>query len=295
MLPALIISAGPVFSPGIAPRPGDIGQADWSLWSVDPDIITISGNGSSHFAALAASWKQDGHILPQLLAHYGRSASDYSSISLTGFSAGHGLFDPLLLLDADDITAAVFFDSCFTLRGGNGKSGYARFGAMAIEGHKLLVLTSSDGQNGAGLPPSDTGSECALASFQRALDATGQQDSPFDIPAGVPTTNPKGNFYGHGELETHHAGLFFVLDYGPLYFHGDHINLLSRDVLSAFLVPYLATGAVPGLTSPANDKDNIEPANIDNAEAQPADDNTALVIGAGLLTLLAIYALTRKP
>lgn len=243
---ALVINAGPVNGPGASPRPGDIGQVDWTE---KPDILTINGNGSSHFAALAAQWTKNGHILPQLLAAHGRSIDMYSSISVTGFSAGHGLFDPLLLLDGDNINAAVLFDSCFTLQStpNTGKNGYAEFGARAIHGDRLMVMTSSHGQNGPGLPPSRTGSDCALASFDHALALTGASDTIIDPPPGIPTTNPKGNFYqGPGELQVHNAGLFYVLDYGPLYYHGDHINLLSRDVLSTFLVPYLSGQPLSG-------------------------------------------------
>lgn len=283
MLPALIINVGPVFSPGIAKRPGDIGAVDWYPDQPPPEILTISGNGSSHFAQLAIGWKRDGHILPQLLAQYGRSASDYSSISLSGFSAGHGLVDPLLLLDGDSINAAVMFDACFTLRGGNGKSGYASFGERAARGERLLVLTSSHGQNGKDLPPSDTGSECALASFDRSVMTVGASTSSFEVPAPIPTFNPKGNFYGPGTLETHRAGLFFVLDYGPLFFHGDHINLLSRDVLSAFLAPYIATGQVPGFA--------VDPGAVGSAEN--ADNSVPVLAAAGALTLLLVYLATR--
>jgi hypothetical protein len=293
---ALVINAGPVNGPGISKRPGDIGQVDWAE---KPDILTISGNGSSYFSSLASQWTVNGHILPQLLAHYGRSASSYSSISLTGFSAGHGLFGPLLLLDGDDIAAAVLFDSCFTGKGppdhpSNGKDGYAAFGARAIRGEKLLVLTASRGENGPGLPPTATGSQCALASFQRALDLAGATDTPFDVPAGIPTTNPKGNFYGPGQLETHRAGLFFVFDYGPLYYHGDHINLLSRDILSAYLAPYLSGLTPGGPTSPplpgtVDPQDPGAPA--DGASSSSA---TPLLIGALAMGAAAIYIASKR-
>ena len=281
----LLINAGPVSGPGVSKGPGDIGAVDWGFV---PDIVTISGEGSSYFSGLASSWTKDGHILPSLLANYGRVVSDYDKIGVTGFSAGHGLFGPLLLLDGDSIDAAVLFDSCFTGKGppshpSNGKDGYASFGERAIRGEKLLVMTSSWGANPPTLVATATGSECALASFQRALDAAGASDTSFAVPPGILTTNPKGsNFYAKtGGLETHHAGDFFVLDYGPVFYHGDHPRLLTRDVLQAFMAPYLATGEVPGLTG----------------GVFSGTSRTPLVVGGVVLTLLAVaggVALARK-
>jgi len=296
---ALVISAGPVNGPGISKRPGDIGQVDWSE---PPDILTINGNGSSYFSGLASQWTANGHILPQLLAHYGRSQASYSSISLTGFSAGHGLFGPLLLLDGDSIAAAVLFDSCFTGKGppdhpSNGKDGYAAFGARAVAGEKLLVLTASRGENGPGMVASSTGSQCALASYERALALAGGVDSSFEVPAGVPTTNPKGNFYGPGDLVTHRAGNFFVLDYGNLYYHGDHINLLSRDVLSAFLAPYLATGSVPGLSSGSVPGPGPGPGpgpSDDSGSSDSSSSSNVLLWGAAAVALAAVVIAARK-
>jgi hypothetical protein len=259
----LVINAGPVNGPGISKYPGDIGQVDWLDLTGDPkglprpDILTITGNGSSYFSGLANGWTgSDGRILPNLLKQYGRSALDYDKIAVTGFSAGHGLFGPLLLADGDSIDAAVLFDSCFTGKGppshpSNGKDGYASFGARAIRGEKLFVLTSSHGENDPTLVATATGSQCALESFRRAVEDAGGSDEPFTVPPGVPTNRPSGNFYAPtkvvSEVETHRDGNFFVLDYGPAYYHGDHINLLSRDILSAFMAPYLSTGEIPGL------------------------------------------------
>jgi len=260
----LIISAGPVNSPGIGPATGDLGHVDWSDLTGDPkglprpDIITISSNsGSSYFSGLAAGWTDaNGHILPNLLKQYGRNANDYSKIAATGFSAGHGLFGPLLDRDGDSIDAAVLFDSCFTGKGpqshpSNGKDGYASFGARAIRGEKLLVLTSSHGVNGPDLVATATGSECALESFRRAMATAGGNDEPFAVPAGIPTNRPQGNFYGPkgitSEVETHRDGNFFVMDYADAYYHGEHINFLSTSIVQAFMVPYLSTGEIPGL------------------------------------------------
>lgn len=283
---ALVISAGPVNSPGCSkthgcPATGDIGEV---AWQSPVDILTIQGNGSSYFSGLASQWAgADGHILPNLLAHYGRNVGMYDAIGVTGFSAGHGLWGPLLLADGDSVNAAVLFDSCFTGKGpashpSNGKDGYAAFGARAVRGEKLMVLTSSHGANGPGLVPTATGSECALASFQRAIDAAGGSDAPFDVPPGVITHAAK-NFYGPGSLETHRAGNFFVLDYGPLFYHGDHINLLSRDILSAFMAPYLATRDVPGLSGSGDA----------GSGATSSSNDVPIILGLGAVILAGLY------
>lgn len=278
---ALVINMGPVYGPNAgAPSTGDIGDVAWQ--GEPPDILTISGNGSSHFSDLASSWMSNGHILPQLLAHYGRRAEDYDAIALTGFSAGHGLAAPLLLLDGDSISAAVMFDACFSLRTQpKGKDGYASFGARAARGEKLLVLTSSHGQNGPGLLPSWTGSECALDSFDRAVADTGATPQIVPPPPGIPTSNPKGNFYGDGSLTVEQAGQFVVLDYGPLYYHGDHINLLSRDVLSTYLAPYLATGRVPAIGA------------LETGAPSGDSSSLGLILGAAAVALVAVIAIRR--
>ena len=227
----LLIWGGPVFAPGSSPYPrGDVGKVQWEN---PTEIMTVSGDGSSHFANVAAQFLDaNGRILPGLLASKGKRLDAYKSIAIAGFSAFHGLAAQLLKTDGDIIDAAVLLDSCFSASPGyEGKQGYVSFGKLAVAGERLMVMTSSNGRNSPPLPPSTSGSECAFRSFD---DATGGVYEHFDVPSPLPPI-PADSTTGRALK----SGGLYLLDYGPQFLHGQHINELSVDVLQTFLVPYM--------------------------------------------------------
>ncbi len=233
----LLLWCGPVYGPGSSPyAAGDVGNV---VWDVPTKIVTISGDGSSYFSSLASQWTDsDGRILPTLLRAYKLDAGDYDQIAVAGFSAAHGLLNPLLGADGDGIDAAVLLDSCFETPGSPPKSGYASFAARAAAGDRLMVFTGSAGQNAPPLPPTTKGFECAMHAAQAGADAAGVAFPQVSAPSGVPT--PDCGAYSAG-------GLWFLS-----YCNSRHDQLINQQavaVLQTFLAPYLASaqrGATPG-------------------------------------------------
>ena len=271
----LLIWGGPVFAPGSSPYPkGDVGKV---AWENPTEILTISGDGSSYFAGLAEEFRDpsSGRVLPGLLKFHGKSASDYDKIAIAGFSAFHGLANQLLRSDGDKISAAVLLDSCFSAAEGyQGKQGYVDFGRQAVAGEKLLVMTASNGRNSPPLPPSSSGSECALTTFN---DATGGVYEWFDVPPGLPDIAAFSSDRSDAGARSIRSGDFFLLDYSGTMLHHQHVNEISVEVLQTFLAPYLGEDfAYSSASSPFSAR------------------NLGLVAGA-LGVSLALYFLLRKP
>ncbi len=233
----LLIWAGPVYAPGSAPSPsGDVGAV---VWEVPTKIVTLNGNGSSYFDALATQWRDsNGRILPNLLASQELHIGDYDQIAIAGFSAAHGLFNPLLAADGDSIDAAVLLDSCFETPGSPPKAGYASFAALAARGDRLMVFTGSAGQNQPPLPETTKGFECAFHAANAGADIAGVSLSEATVPEGVPVP----------ECGAYQAGGLWVLSYCTSQ-HGQLINQYGAATLQGFLPPYLGSaqrGATPG-------------------------------------------------
>lgn len=219
-------------------------------WKTPTKVLVFNkgpdgGLGSNSFAKLAAAHKQpDGRILKSLLASRGASPDDFDQIAIAGFSAFHGLAAPLLASDGDRIAAAVLHDACFSSLANPPKPGYVSFGALAAEGQKLMVFTSS---LGGGVEYS-TGSACAQVNFTDAAKKAGVAPEPYEPPAPVPTP-AKGT--------AARAGNLILLDYGDQFSHVQHVTKIGADVLNTYLVPYLAgepsvagaTGERPGESS----------------------------------------------
>lgn len=232
----LVVWGGPVYAPGGAPKGVGIADIADVAWANPTEILTLSGNGSSYFSSLAASWKDPvtGRILPALLRENGKRAEDYEHIAIAGFSAFHGLASQLLATDGDMIDAAVLIDSCFSaFPGYAGKEGYVEFGKLAAAGDRLMVMSSSAGRNNPPLPPSTSGSECAYQSF---VDAAGSKYSWFDVPPPLPEISA----YSTGDGRSLRSRGLYLLDYGSQFTHQQHIHQLSNELLQTFLVPYLA-------------------------------------------------------
>jgi len=238
----LIVWGGPVFAPGGAPSPGgDIGKV---VWGHDTQIVTFNhgpdgGVGSSSFGELAYSFRgADGRILPNLLASVGLSADSFDKIAIAGFSAFHGLANPLLLADGDRIDAAVLLDACFEGTSAAPKEGYRAFAAQAAAGNKLMVFLGSSGQNGPDLVPTSKGYECALNAANAGAADAGTALEPVPTPDGI----------REAKCGTSNVGDLWVLNFCDQFYpdqHGGIVNKLTEETLQTLLVPYLAgTGSV---------------------------------------------------
>jgi hypothetical protein len=249
----LIIWAGPVYGPGGASTAGgDIGKVEWGqptqivTFNVGPD----GGWGSSSFGLLAGSFRDaDGRILPRLLASRGLNASDYDKIAIAGFSAFHGLANPLLLSDGDSIDAAILLDACFEGTAAAPKAGYRDFAAKAARGEKLMVFLGSTGQNGPGLPPTSKGYECAFNAAGAGAADAGAALEEVPTPEGMRAA--KCGAYRTGDL--------WVLNYCDLFagnpdVHGGIVKHMTEETLQTLLVPYLSgvrsSGALARLRAP---------------------------------------------
>lgn len=228
----LLIWGGPVYAPGMGGPEADIGLVDWHT---PTEVLTVNrgpggGFSSGAFSALAESLRgSDGRILQNLLAANGLDVSHYERIAISGFSAFHGLANPLLAADGDLISAAVLFDSCFETPGSAPKAGYHSFAELAAKGQRLMVFCSSSGQNGPGLPPTTLGWECA----ENAVAGIALED--VDPPGGI--TAPKC-----GAKRAENLWLLNFCDQyaGAPDVHGGIVKHLPVEVLNTLLVPYLS-------------------------------------------------------
>lgn len=226
---SLLVWGGPVMEANL----------DGIEWPLNTDIVVFSrgpdgGIGSSSFDLLGKSYlRDDGHILPHLLASRDIDIDAYDQIAISGFSAFHGLGNLLLHHDADRINAAVPLDACFSAYGSLAKKGYMAFAERAARGERLFVMTASWGGGGA----YSTGFECVWAQVKGALGSEDALGPITELPQGVPEPDRGGQTEG-----------LVVLDYREHkdITHGDHVHKLAVPVLQGYLVPYLANGTIVG-------------------------------------------------
>jgi len=233
-LPSLFIWGGPVF----ADTPSKV------AWTTDVQALVLShgpngGISSGAFSQLAESLKgPDGRILPQILAQAKLNRADFDKVVIGGFSAFHGLAAPLLDADADEISACICLDACFSDPSKVVKQGYRKFAAKAARGDALFVFTASSGGGvgsgatiGPDIPDFTTGYDCAWANAEAGAADAGVTLEPYTPPDTVPPTN-KGS--------AKRANGLIVLDYRDEYWHGDHVNKFGIQVLDTYLAPYVA-------------------------------------------------------
>lgn len=223
----LVIFAGPVIVTDAHKKIDWLGR--------DVRIVPVVFSGNSNGKALAESLRDSsGRILPSLLAKYAPELVP-DQIALASFSAGYGLLDPILAVDADRalVTATCFADSVFlagdpkTGAGGPVHPGAVAFGAEAVDGDKLLVSTSAHTTDGTYL----TGMQSWTLTWQAIAQASGA-GAPKEVSPKAPVPVPPDGFFQLGSE-------CFWGDYGDMFTHEQH-NDLSAAVWQAYLAPWLA-------------------------------------------------------
>jgi hypothetical protein len=208
-------------------------------WRRPTKIITVSGNGSSHFANVAAGTEEEiesavsglGALpLSALLDQHG--VPDAERVALMGFSAGHGLIEGILRSpDMERVNALGAFDAYFVGHGQGPKPGYLRFCQRAASGDALAVVTTSSREATSGLNQPPSGPRADLAFGELAAEVGVVSISP---PAGVPVPST-----------TQGAGLFVWANYLEEFGHEGHATQLATIWGNALIAPYMAGDAVP--------------------------------------------------
>lgn len=171
----------------------------------------------------------DGRALPKLLERYAPDAD--GRVAFVGFSAAHGLLDPLAASDADrrDISAYILMDATFNALGSSaGKPGYVQFAADAADGDRLLVTPTAN--SGAGHM---TGRDSWRLVWEDAQAITGATPKRIGPRGSMPA--PAGGAWQLGDL-------CFWYDYtepgGRSQIAHTAMGKLVEPVLSSYLIPY---------------------------------------------------------
>lgn len=209
-------------------------KIDWG--GRDVRVVMVNFTGNSNGKALAESLRDSsGRILPNLLAKYAPGLTP-DQIALASFSAGYGLLDPILAVDADRamVTATCFADSVFlagdpkTGAGGPVHPGAVAFGAEAVNGDKLLVSTSAHTTDGTYL----NGMQSWTLTWQAIRAASKCYCEPRQITPKAPVPEPPQGFFELGSS-------CYWGDYGDMFTHEQHDDL-SAAIWQAYLAPWLA-------------------------------------------------------
>jgi len=195
-----------------------------SFVELDPGPLGCTGEDRLCSSAYTRLWQSfqdsNGEAMPGLIRRYG-GGDPSPRVAFVGFSAAHGFLNPIATNDADrsKIDAFILMDATF----GGGKNGYAKFGAEAARGERLLATTTS---NTGG----DDGWQMV---WQNVLAQTGK--SPSRVSARPPMPEPSGGTY---RLGSSLYWLRFVNAQGGTELaHWNMGNVLSP-MLEAYLIPY---------------------------------------------------------
>lgn len=190
-------------------------------WSTPTDILTINYGynpayncsqawklpqsdipkciGSAAFGNLAAQYPEHGK-LSAILKAAGIDESNYSQICLAGFSAAHGMNNPILKDSKSRrmITCFLAMDSYY---GSAIKEGYLKFAKdAASSNHKAMFATTSPFSGPASMPY-----DPSAVAIQPFLDKFDLKKIDFDLNGG--DWYRDGNFlYGNYGATTPHAG-----------------------------------------------------------------------------------------
>jgi hypothetical protein len=175
------------------------------------------------------SWLRDseGRVMPKLLAKYAPGIQ-VDRVAFVGFSAAHGLLNPLAKNPADRerISAYLLLDATF----GGGKSGYVEFGKDAVAGRRLLVTTTSN----------TGGDDAWKAVWDDIVDATGEAADVIGVSSPMP--EPSGGVHRLGEDLIWYR---FVNAKGGTELPHWEMGKVTTPLLAAHLVPYWS-GRSPG-------------------------------------------------
>lgn len=196
------------------PWPGDV-----RLVGLEPPLNVCGGTDprcSSAYAALWQAWGgREGRFVETALRRHGLEGAE--RVAFVGFSAAHGLLNPLCLRETDRIDALLLADASF----GGGKDGYLKYLLSAARGERLFAAITGD----------TGGDESLMAAWDRAADELGEEPEPVEVRGGLP--EPRGGAWRLGDLA-------FAVRYVP----GDpgtrhwEMGPLLPDFLDGYLVPY---------------------------------------------------------
>lgn len=220
----VVFFAGPVL---VAP----FASIDW--YGRDVRVIPIAGAGSTYFADLAEQLRNPTtkRILPNLISRYAKGVTKIDKVALAAYSAGHGLLNKVLDVDADraEVSAVVLSDATFNAFNTPAKAGYVKAGLDAADGKMLFVSTTANTSNGTHMTGRD--------SFQLVWDAVASKRwaSPHDVSPRPPAPPASGGWHKQGSL--FYWGNYST-DSSNDFSHEQHHNLGAK-IWQAYLAPYL--------------------------------------------------------
>lgn len=200
-------------------------SGDTKLIAIDPPSGLMCG-GSDPRCSTAYSnmwqWLRDGsgQAMPNLLKKYAPGVN-VGRVAFVGFSAAHGLLNPLANNDADRarISAYILLDASF----GGGKTGYVKFTEDAARGDRLLATTTSN----------TGGDESWQAVWKEAMARTGETPDPIDARSPMP--QPSGGVWRLGRDAYYYR---FVDAKGGTELPHWEMSKVTTALLQAHLAPY---------------------------------------------------------
>lgn len=191
--------------------------------ALDPGSLGCTGADRLCSSAYSRMWQAyggpSGSFVETMLQRNG--ISDPERIAFLGFSAAHGLLNPLANNDRDRslISAYVLMDATF----GGGKTGYVKFLEDAARGERLLIT-----------PTSNTGGDDGWSAvWEAAQVATGI--APERIAARPPLPEPSGGAYQLGKLGFYYR---FVNASGGSELPHWEMGKIQTETVEAYLLPY---------------------------------------------------------
>jgi hypothetical protein len=200
-----------------------VNHRDWPGPQQGPARPEITG--SNAFGTLAA--RLGPRPVSAILAAAGVDETP-ERIALMGYSAGHGLMNPILLSEeADRIDAFGAFDAYFTNATKAVKKGYLRHIQRAASGEALAIVTTSSNGD-VGVPPADK----SFALLNELVPGVSAEAPPDGVPEPA-------SYVG--------TGLYGWADYEARVSHENHVHSLVVPWANATIAPYLAGGTPEGL------------------------------------------------
>jgi hypothetical protein len=200
---------------------------DVRLIAVDPGPHRCGGADPLCSSAYSRLWQSlkdaNGQVMPNFLRRFAKGI-DVGRVAFVGFSASHGLLNPLANNDRDRamIDAYVLMDATF----GGGKTGYQKFARDAASGKRLLVTTTAH-----------TGGDDSWRKWvwEPVLRETGRTPNRVEPRGGL--TDPSGGAWQLGSLLYY---LRYVDARGQSEVPHWEQGKLTPGVIGGYLLPYFA-------------------------------------------------------